>query len=414
MLAAIITIGTELTDGRIIDTNTAFMARDLERRGVRVALALTVPDDDAAISKGLAYALERGVALIAIAGGLGPTEDDITVAAVARTLELDLELNHEAAAMVAAAVGADAAGLKPHQAKQATLPLGARPFIPAGTAPGFMVVHDGTPVICLPGVPWELEAMWHRALSAPETSAVTAQAEAPARRVLRLYESGEPQVGAAVEELLAGDRDRIEVSICARYREVILEVAYPPEAHDRIDALMAAMKTRFGSQVYSDGENIEDIVAAALIERDLTLAVGESCTGGMLGESLTRTSGASLFFMGGVIAYDNEVKKSLLGVRPQTLESVGAVSEAVAQQLALGARDSCGTDYGIGITGIAGPTGGTPEKPVGLVYICVSSAPGDLVRGFNFPGGREDVRRAAVTAALHMLRAKLAVDLPGS
>jgi len=407
MRAAIITIGTELTDGRVIDTNTGFMARGLERRGLRVGLALTVPDDDAAIGMGLTYALGSDIALIAVAGGLGPTPDDVSATAIAKALELGIEFNPGAASMVAQAVGVDVTALEPHQAKQAMLPAGAQPIAPAGAAPGFALTHHGVPIICLPGVPWELEAMWEEALTTPGIAAVLDAGRAPGRRVLCFYESGEPQVAEAVEAFLGKDKAGIEVGICARHREVLLEVAFPPEAQDRVEDLMTAMKECFTDFCYSEGEEIKEIIAAELNRRGKTLAVGESCTGGMLGETITGVGGASQFFRGGVIAYDNEVKKALLKVRQGTLDTVGAVSEAVAQQLALGVRDACGADYGIGITGIAGPTGGTPDKPVGLVYICVSSREGDLVRGFNFPGGREDVRRAAVTAALHMLYTKL-------
>lgn len=410
MRAAIITIGTELTEGRIADINTGFMAGELERLGLRVALALTVPDDDAAISKGLNFVLDRDVALIVIAGGLGPTQDDLTAPAVARALELETELNSEAAAMIARAVGGSADALKPHQAKQAILPAGSIPIIPAGTAPGFIVMHGEIPIICFPGVPWELEAMWEDALAKPQAAAIAGSAVAPGRRQLYLYGCGEPAVAAAVETFLGTEPGGIEISICARYREVLLEAAFPPKGTERAEELMNFLKDRLGEYIYSEGEEIIDVIASELIRRSKTIAVGESCTGGMLGAAITGLSGASGFFRGGVVAYDNDVKMAVLKVRRQTLDAVGAVSEAVAQQMAIGAREICAADYGIGITGIAGPTGGTAEKPVGLVYICVSSEAGDLVQGFNFPGGREEVRLGAVTASLHMLFSKLQND----
>ena len=407
MRAAIITIGTELTDGRIVDTNSAFIGAELERRGIRVELALTVPDEDAAISKGVVYALGREVRLLVLAGGLGPTADDITAPAVARALELETEVSPEAAAMVAAAVGSTASDLEPYQLKQATLPAGARPIAPAGTAPGFILEHEGASILVLPGVPWELASMWEESLASPELATVLEAARAPSRQVLCFYETGEPAVARAVESILGNDRAGIEISICSRYSETVLEAAFLPEREERVGELMKALEDRFRDQVYSHGEKIEEVIGNRLKRGDLTLAAGESCTGGMLGATITGVSGASSFFLGGAIAYDNRVKRTFLKVRQQTLDSVGAVSEAVAQQMAIGAREACGADYGIGITGIAGPTGGTPEKPVGLVYICVSSAGGDLVRAFNFPGGRDEIRHAAVTAALHMLDYKL-------
>ncbi len=413
MRSAIITIGTELTEGRVADTNTAFMAGALERFGLRVAVALTVPDNDAAISKGLNYVLDREVNLVVIAGGLGPTEDDLTAPAVAKALELETESNPEAAEMIAHAVGGTTEALKPHQAKQGVLPAGSTPISPSGTAPGFIVMHGEIPIICFPGVPWELEAMWEDALAKPRVAAVAAvvaAANAPGRLQLYLYGCGEPAVAEAVKTFLGKEPGGIEISICARYREVLLEAAFQPESVERAEALMAFIRDSLGEYIYSQGEEIVEVIAGELIRRGKTLAVGESCTGGMLGAAITSISGASRFFRGGVTAYDNEVKMAVLRVRRQTLDIVGAVSEAVAQQLALGARESCGADYGIGITGIAGPSGGTEEKPVGLVYICVSSEDGDLVQGFNFPGGRDEVRLGAVTASLHMLFRKLQND----
>jgi len=408
--AAIITVGTELTDGRIVDTNASFMATELERRGVRIALSLSVPDDEKAIGDGLRFALASGAALVAVAGGLGPTRDDITAAAIAAAFGLESALNPEAAAMVAEATGASADALAPYQAKQAILPVGATPIRPAGTAPGFILSREGAVIIVLPGVPWELAAQWEEALAAPEAAAVISGAQAPARKALCFYKVGEPAVTQAVDSLLPTEETRIEVSICARYGEVVLEVAYPPEAAGAASELVSALRERFAAQLFSGGEKIEAVIGEELKDRSRTLAVGESCTGGMLGQTITGVSGASEFFLGGVIAYDNEVKKALLKVRAPTLEAVGAVSEAVAQQLAIGARETCGADYGIGVTGIAGPTGGTPEKPVGLVYICVSSAAGDLVRAYNFPSGRDEIRRAAVVAALHLLHRKLLTE----
>ncbi|MHB8859718.1 MAG: nicotinamide-nucleotide amidohydrolase family protein [Thermoleophilia bacterium] len=426
MRAAIITVGTELTDGRTVDINTGFIATELELRGIRVEAALTVPDKEAAISDGLLYALGRGVKIVIIAGGLGPTQDDITAPAVARALGRQVRLDADAAAMVAAAVGSSSEDLLPHQLKQATLPAGSRPLSPAGSAPGFILAadvlpsdgeaHDATPpeggasaafIVVLPGVPWELATMWESAIGSPELAAVLKAAQAPSRRALCFYQTGEPAIALAVEEFLGGDTAGIEISICARYAEIVLEAAYPPEREGRVSELMKSIEQRFAGQIYSYGESIEVIAGNKLKERKQTLAIGESCTGGMLGAAITGVGGASQFFLGGVIAYDNRVKKALLKVRQQTLDAVGAVSEAVAQQMAIGAREECGADYGIGVTGIAGPTGGTPEKPVGLVFICVSSREGDLVRGFNFPGGRDEIRRAAVVAALHMLDQKL-------
>ncbi|MDO8735569.1 MAG: CinA family nicotinamide mononucleotide deamidase-related protein [Thermoleophilia bacterium] len=407
MIAAIITIGTELTDGRIVDTNSGFIAARLERLGLRVAMALTLPDEERAIGEGLAYALERQAALVIISGGLGPTIDDITATAIARALELEIAIDPEAEQMVADAVGRDPADLAPHQYKQAELPVGSMSLKPAGTAPGFVVMAGDIPVVCLPGVPRELTEMWDYALAVPAIATIIGAVDAPARRSLCFYGSGEPAVSAAVESFLGTELEGIEVSICARYQEVVLEIVFPPAASSRVDKLMVSLKQRFGWDVFSEGERIEEALGAELLSRGRMLAVAESCTGGMLGETLTGISGSSGFFQGGVIAYANEIKTDLLGVSAETLETDGAVSEAVAGQLATGVMHTCTADYGIGITGIAGPGGGTTEKPVGLVYIGIAAATAGAVRRFDFRGGREDVRRSAVTAALHMLHRHL-------
>lgn len=407
MRVAIITIGTELTNGRVVDTNSSFISSGLERLGLRVVLVLTVPDDADAISEGLAYALERDVSLVFISGGLGPTLDDITTRAIARSLDLETVMDPLAEEMVSDAVKRDLADLAPHQRKQAELPVGALPLPPAGTAPGFIVMAGSVPIICLPGVPRELREMWDDALSVPRVASVIETARAPGRRVLCFYRSGEPAISGAVQSFLAEDGDGIDISICARYQEVVLEAVFQPDASDRVDRLMVFLKDRFGSQIYSEGDNIEDVLGNKLLERGRMLAVAESCTGGMLGESITCVSGASGFFRGGVIAYANEVKTDILKVSRETLDAKGAVSEAVAGQLATGVMQACRADYGIGITGIAGPGGGTPEKPVGLVFIGLASRTDGTVQRLELQGCRQEVRRGAVIAAMHMLHRHL-------
>lgn len=413
MQAVIITIGSELTDGRIVDTNAAWLAREVERRGARVAYALTAPDSITEIGHVIRFALGQKPDLIIIAGGLGPTEDDLTAGAIARELGISLELNPEAAAAVVRAASlASGLELKPHQAKQATLPAGSDVLTPVGTAPGFILESGGVPIAVLPGVPLELMKMWEEARESPRIGPLLTGARR--RLTLCLYGAGEPEVGAVVEEIMgefpAGLKKRLDVSICSRHREIAVDVTYPQEADEQANRLIAAVHGRLSDYVYSDGESIAEVTGRELKGRGKTLATGESCTGGMLGAEITSVSGSSQYYLGGVIAYHNDVKKQLLRIPQDILDSAGAVSEPVAQRLALGIRGLTGADFGIGITGVAGPTGGTPEKPVGLVYICVSSEPGDLVQGFNFPGGREDVRRASVLASLHMLRSKIAAD----
>lgn len=401
MRAVIITIGTELTDGRIIDTNTHYLARDLERHGARVVLTLSVPDNPDEIVKALDFALAHEPALILISGGLGPTRDDLTSPALARALGLEYRLDSAAAAMVSAATGSTRPG--PGQIKQAMLPAGSTPVYPAGTAPGFILSAGEALIIVLPGVPSEMKSMWEEVSASTPVKPILEAAETPVGKTLCFYGVGEPRVGEAVESVLGDSQSELEVSICARYGEVILEISGRKEDREQIDDSMKKIGDMFAEYIYSVGKTIAEVVADKLAHRGETLAVAESCTGGMLSETITGASGASRFFLGGVIAYDNSVKSATLKVKEDTLDKEGAVSEAVAWQMADGVRAALGAGYGIGITGIAGPEGGSPQKPVGLVYISASSKTEGEARVFNFRGDRDDVRRASVTAALHML-----------
>ncbi|MHB0867077.1 MAG: CinA family nicotinamide mononucleotide deamidase-related protein [Thermoleophilia bacterium] len=410
MTAIIITIGSELTDGRVVDTNTAWLAGRLEAAGLRVEMALSAPDAAAGIGQVLELAMKQKPALIVVAGGLGPTADDITAAAVARALALPLTLDRAAVIMVASVLDIPPEDLSPHQAKQATLPAGSQALQPAGTAPGFFVDAGDSLIVALPGVPWEMEAMWEAAMTHPRLRALLLTAAAPGRGSVSLYGVGEPQVDEVVTELLAEGHDGLDVSICARFREILVDVRFSESHAEAAHRLLSHLRQRFADHVFSGGEAIEEVIGRELARKGKTLATGESCTGGLLGAAITGVSGASEYYRGGVVAYHNDVKRTLLKVRQEILDNVGAVSEPVAQQLALGVRSSLAADYGIGITGIAGPGGGTLEKPVGLVYICASSETGDIVEGFNFPGGRDDVRRAAVVTSLHLLHRKLIAD----
>ncbi|MBE0429606.1 MAG: nicotinamide-nucleotide amidohydrolase family protein [Thermoleophilia bacterium] len=408
--AVIIAVGSELTSGRVTEINSGWLAHDLGHRGIDIEAVLTAADSMPGIDHMLLCARGREPRLIVVTGGLGPTHDDMTAAAIAASLNIPVELNQDALEMVAAAVGIPAGELRPHQVKQATLPAGCRALPPAGTAPGFIIKADGAFLVALPGVPHEMRSMWKEAAAGSELQLLFEAVSLRRRQSVFLYGPGESEVGAVVDGVLGDPEPGMEVTICSRYREIMVDIVFPDEYQEPVDRLMAQIRKRFGGAVFSYGEKIAEVIGRELAAGCNTLATGESCTGGMLGEEITTVSGSSGYYRGGVVAYHNDVKRSLMKVRREALENVGAVSEPVAQQLALGARAVLNADYGIGITGVAGPTGGTPEKPVGLVYVCASSGAGDVVRGFNFPGGREDVRRASVVAALHLLRGKILSD----
>lgn len=408
MDAVLVSVGTELTTGFVKNTNVAWLSAELDGIGVRTVMGVTVPDSRVDISRAIQLSLELEPDIVVVTGGLGPTGDDMTSAAVAAALDLELELDPEAERMVARATASDP--LKPHQEKQAIIPAGSIPIAPAGTAPGYMLLSRSIPFVVLPGVPWEMKRMWKTAMESPILKTAFSSAAPRIRRRMLFYASGEPRVSDAVDTAFSGIRHLLQVSICASFQEVALDVTCPLGNGEELDQALEGVRYELAQWYFSEGDPVEAVIGRLLSETGKTLAVGESCTGGLLGGAITSFPGSSRYFLGGVTAYANEVKHTLLRVRKEALDTVGAVSEPVAQQLALGARSATGADYGIGVTGIAGPEGGSEEKPVGLVFICASSGAGDAVEGFDFPGGREDVRRAAVIAALHMLRVKLIAE----
>jgi nicotinamide-nucleotide amidase len=289
--------------------------------------------------------------------------------------------------------------------KQSALPAGARPLLPAGTAAGAVVPHGAALVVVLPGPPWELEAMWEDALGTEGLAALLARAGTGERRLLRLYGVVESEFVRAFGELDPAIRDAVEVGVCASPGE--LEVAIRGGAE--VAPVEEHLLERFGASVYSrDGTRVDERVGAALLARGETLAVAESCTGGLLGARLTARAGASAWFRGGVIAYDNEVKRGLLGVPEEVLVRHGAVSAECARAMAEGARRAVGADWALSVTGVAGPGGGTPEKPVGLVYLGLAAPRGaGGVREERMRGDRERIRERSVAVSLHLLRVAL-------
>jgi nicotinamide-nucleotide amidase len=398
--AVIIAVGSELTRGRVQDTNSAWLSQGLHRSGIVVELVINVPDELSIMEQAIRNSLGLKPGLMIITGGLGPTQDDITAPAVAAALGLELELSRDALEAMAEAIGFSQPG--EHHLKQATIPAGSKMLAPVGTAPGFIVNAGETVMVVLPGVPREMEVMWQQASATREVAAVTSRAELAGTLTLCLYGEGEPSVDAYLSEVLP-QSSLIEASICSRFGEVEVQLDFPHDAIEAAESVIDRFEERFAGSIYSRGESIETTIVARLAKRGKSLAVAESCTGGLLAAAIVDVGGASEVFRGGIVAYHNDVKVSQLGVREEVLESAGAVSEPTAQWMAVGARSRLAADYGIGITGIAGPKGGTEEKPVGLVYICVSSTSGDVVKGFNLSGGRASIRRAAVIAALHML-----------
>jgi len=400
----VLVVGDELLDGSVTDRNGATLARAVRSRGGEVAGIVLVGDDEAAISDAVSAGLERAGAVLAC-GGIGPTSDDRTREGVARALGAGLVVDEGWADRVAERF--PPARRLPGMRHQARLPEGAEPVDnPAGTALGFGADVDGGGwVLALPGVPAELRAM----LVGPAGAFLDARVTGRAAPVLRVGIAGvaESVVAHRCGEL--PELEGLEVASYPHHGTVDLHLRAPADASETAEAEAlergaAALRREFGEDVYEVGErSLAAVVLDVLRSGGRTLAVAESCTGGGLGSALTEVPGASDAFWGGVIAYADQAKRTLLGVPAPFLRAEGAVSGETARAMARGIRRASGADWGISITGIAGPSGGTEEKPVGTVWIA-GSGEREAARLFRMPGGRAAVRRRSVTAALDLAR----------
>ncbi|HWN21993.1 MAG TPA: competence/damage-inducible protein A [Gaiellaceae bacterium] len=412
--AVVVVTGSELVRGDRTDLNGPFLARSLLALGVEPARIQIVGDDPDELERALREAVANAD-LVAVSGGLGPTHDDRTVATVARIAGVELELRGELEAEIEGVARGVAERMnRPYVdfaegvRKQATLPAGAESLGLAGTAPGMVVEVAGIPVVVLPGPPPELQRLWPNALSTEPVRRVLDGGTPPVWRSLRLFGVGESTVAQAFDEA-GGDGDGVEVTICARDFEIVVDLLAAPHAVERAEALASAIGDRLGRYLYSDdGRTVEEIVLSLCRDRGFTLATAESCTGGLLAARLTAVPGYSDVTLGGVVAYGNEVKEEALGVPVELIEEHGAVSAEVAAALARGGRERLGADVAVGITGVAGPGGGTAEKPVGLVYFHVETPDGGRGSSFSFPGDRDSIRRRSVVASLHLARRLLA------
>jgi nicotinamide-nucleotide amidase len=408
--AVIVVTGSELVRGERTDLNGPFLARSVLALGLEPARIHVVGDDPDELEAAVREAVESAD-LVAVSGGLGPTHDDRTVEVVARVAGVELELRPELEAEIEGISRAVAERMKRSYTdfaegvrKQATLPAGAVSLGLAGTAPGMVVDAGETPVVVLPGPPPELQRLWPNALATAAVRRVLAGGTTPLRRTLRFFGPGESTVAQAFLEA-GGDGDGVEVTICARDFEIVLDLLAEPAAEERAERLAEALRSSLDRYLYSDdGRTVEEIVLALCRDRGLTLATAESCTGGLVAARLTAVPGFSDTTLGGVVAYSNELKLSELGVDPALLEAHGAVSAEVAEAMARGARERLGADVSVAVTGVAGPGGGTEEKPIGLVYYHVETPDGGAGASFSFPGDRESIRRRSVVASLHLAR----------
>lgn len=408
--AAVVVTGSELLAGTIADRNGPWLSRELGHLGFEVAHVSVVGDRPDDLAAALRFVAESGCALVVTSGGLGPTADDLTAEVVAGFAGAEMVLDEAMRAHIAELVGAWARragfggpGLDVATRKQAMVPRGATTLPPVGTAPGLVVARRGGPlVVVLPGPPRELQGMWPAAVAAAPVRELLAGVPAAYELSLRFFGIPESEIA---QTLLGLDTAGVEVTTCQRRSELEVDLRPLPGAQKAAQALHAAIAQRHARQLVSaDGTTTDELLAAALLGRGWTVATGESCTGGMVASRLVDRAGSSEYVAGGVVAYSNAAKTALLDVPAEMIVEHGAVSPEVARALADGARARFGADLGVGITGVAGPAGGTEAKPVGFVCFCVTSGDGTvLAREATLPGDRADIRERSSDVAMHLL-----------
>jgi nicotinamide-nucleotide amidase len=414
--AGIVVTGTEVLTGRVQDRNGPWIADRLLELGVELAHITICGDRPGDIEAQLRFLADEGVDLIVTSGGLGPTADDMTVATVARFCGRQLVLDAQLEAKIGDIIkrlmarfdNVDLEAVQTSNRKQALIPAGAHVIDPVGTAPG--VVVSGKPaVIVLPGPPRELQPMWPLAVQTAAVQEAIAGCTTYRQEMVRMF--GLPESGLADTlrdaEQRIGGFERLEITTCLRRGEIEMVTRYEPDAAGTYADLMELLRERHGREIFSeDGASVDHQVAGLLAGR--CIATAESCTAGMLAARLTELAGSSAYVAGGVVAYANEAKTDLLGVDPVLIETHGAVSEPVAEAMADGALSRFGADTAVAITGVAGPGGGTDEKPVGTVCFSVKLSDGSTdTRTMRLPGNRTDIRERSTTVAMHLLRRQL-------
>ncbi len=421
--AGIVVTGTEVLTGRVSDRNGTWLAGQLLELGVELAHTTIVGDRPEDMRAALEFMALQKIDLVITSGGLGPTADDLTAEVVGRfqgrEMILDEALSERIAEIVAPLMkrwpNIDPQAIADANRKQATVPEGAEILEPVGTAPGLVVAPaqpgGGPTVVVLPGPPRELQPMWSTALQTAGLQAAIAGATVYRQRTMRLFGIPESEIAETLREAEREgiDLGRIEVTTCLKRGEVEVVTRYEPDEEPVYDAFVGLVRARHADSLFSeDGRTVDEVLADVMRAEGLTIATAESCTGGLLAARLTERPGSSAYVNGGIVAYSNAVKVAQAGVAAELIEAHGAVSQEVAEALAEGARTRLGADIGVGITGIAGPDGGTEEKPVGLVWLSVARAGrSPLTRSISLPGGRADIRDRATTVALHLVRRSL-------
>lgn len=406
MKAEIIAVGSELLTPDRTDTNSLFLTSQLNRLGIEVVRKTIVGDEPESLSREFRAALELADVIVA-SGGLGPTEDDLTREALSGVLQRPLVQDEEVLKDLEAKFQRLGRVMPQINAKQALVPAGATVLPnPRGTAPGLWVEDGPRIVVLLPGPPSELEPIFiEQVIPRLEVRVTGARLVA---RELRVTGMGESAVDQAIAPIYKGYPD-VQTTLLHVPGEILVHLRLwstdAAAAEHRLEEIIERIRRALGESLFTTkGEDIEQVVAHQLIWHGASIAIAESCTGGMLGERMTRLPGSSAYFAGGVISYSDNLKSAWIDVPRELIESRGAVSAEVARAMAEGVRRRAGTTLGLAVTGIAGPTGGTAEKPVGTVHIALADAGGVQEKAFRLPGDRQRIRGQATVAALDMVR----------
>jgi nicotinamide-nucleotide amidase len=406
LCAEIIAIGSELLTPNFVDTNSMYLTRQLNEIGISVVMKTIVGDDETYLGQALRGSLERTPLVLTI-GGLGPTEDDVTKKVVARVLQRQLVLDDAILAAIEKRFKARGVEMPKNNARQALIPTGSDVLENRnGTAPGLWLIKDDSHVILLPGPPSELMPMFEETCI-PRIRKLAGDM-ALARRIYRTTGLAESALDARIAPIYQLHK-HVQTTVLAKPGQVDVRLTASArtaaDAERTVQELAVEIEKELHDYIFVDSEqSLEEVVGALLVLKQATISVAESCTGGMMAERLTAVDGSSRYFMSGLITYSNESKIDLAGIPPLLLEMQGAVSEEVARGLAESVREKVGTSLGVGITGIAGPSGGSPEKPVGTVHIAVAGPSGTKHQAFLFPGSRDRVRWQAAQAALNLTR----------
>jgi nicotinamide-nucleotide amidase len=409
MRAEILTIGDELCRGEIVDTNSSYLAQRLWDLDITTRWMTSCCDEDNDITSALRAAVGRADVVIC-SGGLGPTEDDLTVDVVARLAGTEPMIDPVARARMEQFFTKGNVKVNEIQLRQVRVPATARVLgNPAGLAPCFEQPIENVPVFCLPGIPRELHAIFDQALGArlAELREADGDVERIARQIYRAFGRGESQISQlcrGIVDAVAGATIHYQVKFPETLVKLVVRDRDQAAADARLAAMDAEIRDRLAGVLYGTGDdNLVTVVTKKLIAGKHTVATAESCTGGMIGELLTMLPGSSAAFSGGAITYSNAEKVRQLGVREATLAAHGAVSEPTVREMAAGARERFGTELAVAVSGIAGPDGGTPDKPVGTVWLALAAPTGITTKQLSWPGTRDQVRTLSAWWALKLI-----------